>query len=852
MIPKRLYIEGFLSYRQAVEVNLEDVSLACISGSNGAGKSSLLDAITWALFGKARSRDDALINSTSDRAMVQFVFEFEKDIYRVARIKPRNKTTVLEFWVLDSKNREWTPLTRATLTATEQTIRSVLRMDFETFVNASFFLQGGADRFAQQNPAERKKILSSILGLEIWEEYRERVAETRKETEAQEKSLARELAEIEQELKEEPVYRRMLEDAQKTLKTLTKEREAMEKEFHALERLKAALDEQQRLLEVLRKQEADIAARIENLNRTLLQQEERKAQLEGRLAEAEMVDQRNEEYQQARRELERWEKLAAEYLRLEQQRSAPLQQIAAERAGLEREKSTLEQQAQKMSRNVLRQQELEALIHEVQGNCNHLQDSLQSRGELEAEISVLQDEMAQLKAENDQRYQLMTELKDRIDRLSHTSGAMCPLCGQPLGEEERLTLVASLEQQGKQLAEAYRAAQASQKECQERAQKVQTALKELDRMESEWQRLMRQIEVYTSERTRLQDELNLWQSEGALRLQEVTRLLAEESFAEEARALLAQLDAQVNALQYNPHLHEECRRRVESLAWVENALQEVQTARAELEPLKRQIEDTRKQLATEQQKRQEHLEELRRAEEKFKADKALLPDLDAFEQNLRLKQLEENQQREEVARARQWVQTLEQLKGRKQEKEARRKELLLRLQRLSLLERACGKDGVPALLIEQALPQIEEHANQLLERLSDGMMSVRFNTQRALKTREEHKETLDIIISDSVGERPYEMFSGGEAFRINFAIRLALSRVLAHRSGARLQTLFIDEGFGSQDAEGRQRLIEAINQIRDEFECILVITHLEDMKDAFPARIEVEKTLNGSQVRVIQ
>lgn len=852
MIPKRLYIEGFLSYRQAVEVNLEDVSLACISGSNGAGKSSLLDAITWALFGKARSRDDALINSTSDKAVVQFVFEFEKDTYRVVRIKPRNKSTVLEFWVLDSKNREWTPLTRATLTATEQTIRSVLRMDFETFVNASFFLQGGADRFAQQNPAERKKILSSILGLEIWEEYRERVAVRRRDTDAQEKSLTRELAEIEQELKEEPARKQMLKEAQEKLKSLTKEREALEKEFHTLERLKTALDEQKHLLDVLRKQDADIVGRIERLKRTLIEQEERKARLEARLSEAETVDQRNEEYQQARRELERWEKLAAEYLRLEQQRAVPLQQIAAARAGLEQEKSLLEQQAQKMTRNALRQQELEALIQEAQEKCRILEDRVQSRPELEAQIGALQDEMAQLKAENDQRRQQMNEIKDRIERLSHTSGAVCPLCGQPLGEEDRRNLVASLEQQGKQLADAYRAAQASQKQCQERALEVQTALKELDRIESEWQTLKRQIEVHTAERTRLQDELNLWQSEGALRLQEVTRLLAEESFAVEARALLAQLDARVNALQYNPQLHEECRIRVQSLAWVENALQEVQTARAELEPLNRQIEETRQQLALEQQKREEHLRELRRAEEKVQSDMALLPDLDEFESKLRKKQLEENQQREEVARARQWVQTLEQLKGRKQEKEAHRKELLLRLQRLSLLERACGKDGVPALLIEQALPQIEEHANQLLERLSNGMMLVRFSTQRALKTRDEQKETLDIIISDSVGERPYEMFSGGEAFRINFAIRLALSRVLAHRSGARLQTLFIDEGFGSQDADGRQRLIEAINQIRNEFECILVITHLEDMKDAFPARIEVEKTLSGSQVRVIQ
>ena len=110
---------------------------------------------------------------------------------------------------------------------------------------------------------------------------------------------------------------------------------------------------------------------------------------------------------------------------------------------------------------------------------------------------------------------------------------------------------------------------------------------------------------------------------------------------------------------------------------------------------------------------------------------------------------------------------------------------------------------------------------------------------------------VDIQISDSAGIRNYEMYSGGEAFRVNFAIRLALSKIMAQRKGARLQTLVIDEGFGSQDALGRQRLIEAINLVRHDFAKIIVITHLDELKDAFPNRIEVEKTDHGSTLRVI-
>jgi exonuclease SbcC len=199
------------------------------------------------------------------------------------------------------------------------------------------------------------------------------------------------------------------------------------------------------------------------------------------------------------------------------------------------------------------------------------------------------------------------------------------------------------------------------------------------------------------------------------------------------------------------------------------------------------------------------------------------------------------------------VLVLDDLKIRCRSLESDREEKARLVGRLKQLERAFGKDGVPALLIEQALPQIENKSNEILERLTGGNMTVRFVTQAAYKDkkRDDLKETLEIQISDGAGTRDYEMFSGGEGFRVNFAIRLALAEVLAKRAGARLQTLVIDEGFGSQDTQGRQRLIEAINMVRQDFAKILVITHIDELKDAFPYRIEVEKTPQGSVVRVV-
>jgi exonuclease SbcC len=166
------------------------------------------------------------------------------------------------------------------------------------------------------------------------------------------------------------------------------------------------------------------------------------------------------------------------------------------------------------------------------------------------------------------------------------------------------------------------------------------------------------------------------------------------------------------------------------------------------------------------------------------------------------------------------------------------------------LAAAFGRKGIQALIIESALPEIEQETHELLGRMTDNRMNIRLESQRAKKKGDEVVETLDIMISDELGTRNYEMYSGGEAFRINFALRIALSKLLARRHGTPLSTLIIDEGFGTQDNAGKEKIVEAINSIQDDFEKIIVITHIEEMKDAFETRIQVTKTDEGSTVEV--
>ncbi|HSM82090.1 MAG TPA: SMC family ATPase [Nodosilinea sp.] len=198
-----------------------------------------------------------------------------------------------------------------------------------------------------------------------------------------------------------------------------------------------------------------------------------------------------------------------------------------------------------------------------------------------------------------------------------------------------------------------------------------------------------------------------------------------------------------------------------------------------------------------------------------------------------------------LGQARQHLEDLQQGLAQKQQELAAVRQRQQVYQELAL---AFGRNGIQALMIENLLPQLEAETNHLLGRLSAHQLHVQFVTQRATKRGQGIIDTLDILIADARGTRPYETYSGGEAFRVNFALRLALARLLAQRSGLALQLLIIDEGFGTQDQQGCDRLIAAINAIAADFACILTVTHIPHFRAAFSTRIDVAKTAQGSQL----
>ena len=853
MIPQRLQLSGFLSYLDPVEVDFTRFDLACISGANGAGKSSLLDAITWALFGQARKNNDAIINSKAKQAEVIIDFTYEGNLYRIQRIKPSGKTGQLEFFVR-AEDGSWRALTEATLSQTQKRIQSTLRMDYDTFINASFFLQGKADQFAQQKPGDRKRILSTILGLEVWEQYREEAAERRKEIEKENHSLQDRLNEIEAELNQEPERRRRLALLQDQQALVTATRQAQEKTLAALRKLEASLAEKRRSVALQEKQVQDTTKRLATLEAQI---SGRQAERDGHaalLADEAGIRAAHAAWQSARAEVERWNLQAGQFHQLTGQRAAHELSITTARTRLEADQQILQNQQRNIGALATQVVELQQKMAGLEARAADLTKRLENRAAIQSEINRLVESISDLNAEKTALKPKMDEIKKRIDGLAEASGSLCPLCGQPLTPAERDRLLIDLSAEGKTCGDRFREIGHSLlPNVQQQRTKQEAELTQLDGADQELRSIHRQLSGLQENLNHLQTQIQSWEQTGSPRLADLTEILEKRAYAEADQAALAELDAQLAALGYDVNAHKAALQAEQAGRDSENRLRAVENARSALQPLERELSDLTAQQTTLQAETQALQAEYERSRDTLQAQEADLPDPDEAEDHLRNLQEEENRLRTQIGAAMQNVNVLDTQKERKEQINTRRTELSLQIARLKSLERAFSKDGVPALLIEQALPEIEAQANDILDRISGGGMSVRFETQRAYADakREDRKETLDIIISDAAGSREYELFSGGEAFRVNFAIRLALSRVLAQRAGARLQTLVIDEGFGSQDAEGRQRLIEAINLVRPEFARILVITHLEEMKDAFPARIEVEKTPRGSRVSVI-
>jgi exonuclease SbcC len=1009
MIPLRLRLHNFMSYGENVPaLDFSQITTACMTGDNGHGKSTLLDAITWAVWGQTRAKNiDDVVRLGQVDAEVEFEFELENQRYRVIRkrsLRTKAGQSSLELQGFDPTANRYQAISGNNIRETEAKIVQLLHMNYDTFINSVFILQGRADEFTTRRPTERKRILAEILGLSIFDELEVRARASRNELDQDVKARTLHLDELQREVAQKDERAATVQRHQDTLTHL-------QTELHAAQEHLDRLRQRHNALELQSQRAAEAARRLQQLRHELLEIEQQLVTHRHRLSDYEAVLQQEHTIIAGYQELQRLQveeraasARAEEYAKLQQrlnalqhtiataqhrleleqqsvnqhrcdiddkiqscdtilhdaaritraytelqdtrQREAHLAQTLQRRYTLEQEKNHLERQIQQKrhaleleQRSLLdRQKEWEHKQVALPMLQRQMEDYLHKRATIEQQEQRLEQvrlEGLSLKVQVDERIpqsidSLQKERHEHQEKhaLLGAAEAQCPLCEKALTDAERRRVMYKLAQEITRRDAHIQELQHEQQQFQARRLALRTEYKQLEQQVEQRQTLETQIattQANLDEAMKAREHLTVTLTA----LQDLDTRLSAGMYATEELSRLQQLSAELTSLLYDSQEHEAVKRSLTKLLPAELEHSRLRQAEIEVVPLREQQQRLAQQAALFEQTLQskqfavveqqelltvqetirlldfhptalttlrqqlhelQHFErqhvELASARQHLHNEREVLQGLDAkkqrYTQDVATLELEQNQllstmqaleelragaveaearlqrlrdsegeARLALGRAQSHYEHCLQREAEWREGQEQREKLIAERALYSDLVQMFGKNGIQAIIIENAIPELEEEANQILSRVTDNAMHLTLETQRDTRSGNV-AETLDIKISDTLGTRNYEMFSGGEAFRINFALRIALSKMLVRRAGARLRTLVIDEGFGTQDSEGLERLVEVIKAIRHDFAKIVVITHLRELKNAFDTHIEVKKDpVRGSWYQVL-
>lgn len=974
MIPLTLKMRNFLSYRgESPLFDFRVLHIACISGENGAGKSSFLEAIHWALWGKARVDDtNELISRGESAMMVELVFEVNNIVYRVTRsfsAERRGGSKLDLAQANDASLSSWTVLNGGGINETQQKItRDIVGMSYHIFQNSAYLRQGKADAFVQLTSTERREVIAEILEITKYDAYQQEAKRLRDQFNSAIQTLQGVISEDERQALEIPEHQNALQQQEDNLARAK-----------AYKRHVDALEEYQQIQQYLVDFERQRKERTDRLNEHQLTLQTYTVQLDQRpQVEAEYA-----KYVAQRDTVHALEQLQLQVAPLVKERQTLNEAIRDARAaaevtiaqltakidafdGMRQQHADLESKFATLTAELQSTADgaatLDALVNNFATQQTHLStlqltqqtiaNDTTELGRLQQRISELQKDMAQydetatwideathaqervneldrmlgdyyaqrrgFAKELDNIKQQADKLKQRRDTIQ--AGEPCPTCQTVMDDAHLSHAHTTFDQQLSDLRTAYREAQAQQKAISQQIEQAEqekpqlttrisqlpALRKRMTQLETQKQRLdddtnaaeqiqarltnadahqiAQQIATVQSTLTDLDSQIQTLRAQQAVRKSneqqsndiraqltriaaqtaerdsqldqrnQLTAALATNEIGTEHIARVAEIDAHIATLNFDEQTLAQARIALANFGDIQATYTRLQSLEQTSTILNSTIDDINRELERINEEIQRRQQEQQRIKRIIDADATTFP---ANERNLSIQQL---QKQAEVA-----VSSISDIVSRFSERLENAKKAELRLeenrrklqaeeqqrQRFETLSQAFSNRGIQAMLInEYALPALEHEANRLLSRMTDNQLYLSFKTSHVTK-QGRNQEVLEIEVSDSVGTRPLEAFSGGESFRISFALRIALSKLLAHRAGHRLETLIIDEGFGTQDAQGRERLVEAINSISDEFRTILVITHVSEVRDMFPTQIHIRRTSQTSQWEIM-
>lgn len=767
------------NFRQHADTRITfERGLTGIIGPNGSGKSTLLEAIAWSLYGTPAARgtrDSIRFSRAAPRASVKVELEFELAGHRYRVLRGLTNAEVY----LDGND---VPIAN-TITGTSELLQRRLGMTRSEFFHTYFTGQKELDVMATLGAAERARFLSRVLGYD-------RISGAQEVARERRRAIVAETNGLKQGMPDADAIWRGVADAEARL---------------AVARTRATEAESARVTSAVRlhdvaPQWVDAQAQRDRMQQLMAELRVAESEAMGLARDVERLERELEAVAIAHRELAplRDAIVPLPSLRTE---LASLEQLAAadarRQALMERVRTIAEDDAKQADR-AARLESAPALERDTLAQVTTLRGSLtEVERTLDAERTAWAKDSQEAETRLDglrRQYAELSEQRETLEGLGEESP--CPTCGRPLGASYRGVLDL--------LTEQLETVRIDGNYYRQRVEQLVAVPAPIDAMDE--RRRTMQSELSAAER----------------RLQRIHTAMAEAAQIAEARteltARLTQATAQLAELPvgYDAQRHRTLRDEVVRLQELETKAARVggmvereETTRAEKGRVTALCETARTKVVELERQRSElgmdeaAYQRVREAHDRASAEsrRAELEAVSAAGDAERARTALDNaeQGRRELARLQETLDTLEAEKQLHDE-----------------LDRALT--DLRTDLNFQLRPELAEIASGFLDGLTDGRYA-------ALEFDEDYRV---LVMEDGL---PKPVISGGEEDLCNLVLRLAISQMIAERAGQAFSLLILDEVFGSLDETRRANVVELLRHLHDRFEQVIVITHIEQVRD---------------------
>jgi exonuclease SbcC len=321
----------------------------------------------------------------------------------------------------------------------------------------------------------------------------------------------------------------------------------------------------------------------------------------------------------------------------------------------------------------------------------------------------------------------------------------------------------------------------------------------------------KEVDRLTRERDQVQTELT--RTDTRLKEQQLVQQNAERNLAAQLKALPATWQAQAASVGI---------RDMHTLMGEQKHLEEEGT-----DERGRELEHARHNLSVLEQ----DVKQLEKQESSFPPEAR--EDLTVLASKVRAARSLDRDRDEQLAQARQHLALLESYQQQRQQLDREYRALEAELQSHRLLSELLGKDRLQLYLVRQAERQVVEYANAVLDRLSGGQLYLKLSGEA--NGEGASAKALDLeAFNRATGERPINVafLSGSQKFRVAVSLALGIGQY-ASKQHRPIESVIIDEGFGCLDSQGRQVMIQELQNLRSQMRCILLVSHQEDFAESF-------------------